>query len=634
LTKPGSAPARPTTVPPADLDDLIAFLRHQRSFDASGRRSMLQDCAEQRQGVLGLTTIDQYIDHLSLHPAEIDVVLDTLLEDARGFFLDDALWSCFGERCLARLLAEREPPAPVRFWVPGCATGEDVYTLTMIVAERIGRDSAVRRLKVYGTDIDDAALAHARRGWYSNEALKNMSADLRDRYFTPSDGGHVFDAGLRQRVVFGRHDVLEDAPISRVDGLFCRNLLIYFPAEAQARMIERLRFALAPHGCLVLGRSDVLIGDPTAFRPVDHQAPIFWKRTERSRRERALAMYVDPQAGHGTHVDLGALGDLGAATDLGGLGDLASAAFDSAVRPQLAVDGNGRLALVNRAARRTFGLTLDDIGRPFAEVEVSHRPVELGAALAEVSARGAPVLRHDVEMPSENLVFDVEITPLTALGGPPGHLVAFVDTTEAHRLRSALEHAAGELNDAHEQLQASNEELETASEVLHSTIEQFEITNEELASLKGALETMNAELDTTNQELSAINAELRDRTAEIDRANAFFGSILDGLDLSVVVVDGDLTVRAWNGRSAELWGVPTDDAMGRPLLSLDIGLPVGAATSNPSIWRRSTSDPARWRAEPAAPRCEPPAASQTARSCWSSRKVTTTSSQAGPTART
>ena len=169
---------------------------------------------------------------------------------------------------------------------------------------------------------------------------------------------------------------------------------------------------------------------------------------------------------------------------------------------------------------------------------------------------------------------DITVIPLELDDEPAGNLVSLVDVTRHHELQEELEQTHRELEVAYEELQSANEELETTNEELQSTVEELETTNEELQSTNEELETMNEELSSTNEELHAINVELGERSAEADRLNAYFESVLTVLQASVVVVDTDLLVRVWNGQSSEMWGIRPDEAEGRPLLALDIGLPL------------------------------------------------------------
>jgi two-component system CheB/CheR fusion protein len=256
---------------------------------------------------------------------------------------------------------------------------------------------------------------------------------------------------------------------------------------------------------------------------------------------------------------------------------------------QLALDADGRLAMVNREAERVLGVDGRDVGRPIQDLEVSYRPVELRTALSEARASRSTVQLRGVERRrpgQEPDVFDVQVVPLYREDGTElGSTVIFEDVTQYSRLRQELEYANRQLETAYEELQSTNEELETTNEELQSTVEELETTNEELQSTNEELETMNEELQSMNDELSTTNEELRATTDEVAGLNQFMSGVLGSFRVGVAVVDQELHVLAWNAAAEELWGVRADEARGQYVLSLDIGLPV--AELHPMLRRQA-----------------------------------------------
>jgi len=243
----------------------------------------------------------------------------------------------------------------------------------------------------------------------------------------------------------------------------------------------------------------------------------------------------------------------------------------------LGLDGEARVSLSNRRGDALFALGPRDVGRPFQDLEVSYRPVELRSAVQEAHSQRRAVLLRDTEWRrgSDRQWFDVHVVPLLEADGRVlGTLLSFTDVSRSVELRGELEYANRELETAYEELQSTNEELETTNEELQSTVEELETTNEELQSTNEELETMNEELQSMNDELQSTNDELRERTDEVGKLNAFMSSVFAGLRTSVVVVDSNLLVQVWNEQAEELWGVRREEAAGRHLLSLDIGLPL------------------------------------------------------------
>jgi two-component system CheB/CheR fusion protein len=339
---------------------------------------------------------------------------------------------------------------------------------------------------------------------------------------------------------------------------------MYFNSETQAKVLARLHFALEEEGILFLGKAEMLLTHGHLFAPLDLKRRIFVKVTKDTLRDR---LSVIAEAGSRDVLDY--------PVNYRRIQERAADALPSAV---VIVHASGSLALANAAARTLFGLSVADIGRPFQDLEISYRPAELRSVLEEVQSSGTPVILQQVQWPgapTEADCFDVHLAPvLDHAGGALGVAITFIDVSLSRRLRDELEHSNRELETAYEELQSTNEELETTNEELQSTIEELETTNEELQSTIEELETMNAELHSTNEELQTINDELRLRTTELDELNDFLESILVSQRGGMAVIDRDLRVIVWNHRSADLWGVRTDEAPGQHFLNLDIGLPV------------------------------------------------------------
>ena len=261
-----------------------------------------------------------------------------------------------------------------------------------------------------------------------------------------------------------------------------------------------------------------------------------------------------------------------------GMVRLREMAFETSSEAQLVVDANNVLVLVNGRAREQFNISPRDVGRPFQDMEISYRPVELRSSIQRAYSERAAVLLKDIEwynLSGESRFFDIRVQPLLDNGSAVlGASITFIDVTMHMQLQRQLEQANHELETALEELQSTNEELETTNEELQSTIEELETTNEELQSTNEELETMNEELQSTNEELQTINDELRQRTEELNQVNSFLEAILTSVNLGVVVVDKDLKILAWNRKAEDYWGLRADEVYLQNFLNLDIGLPV------------------------------------------------------------
>ncbi|MGW5260329.1 CheR family methyltransferase [Microbispora sp. NPDC004025] len=546
-----------------EFDDLLLMLKETRGFDFTGyKRSTLQRRIARRLEALRLETTGEYRDYLELEPGEFAVLFDSLLINVTAFFRDPQAWRVLRHRAVRAVLAAKGGGRSIRAWSAGCATGEEAYSLAIALAEELGLDEFRERVKIYGTDLDERALQVARTAVYDERKVADMPPELRDKYFEPAGAGFGFRRDLRRQLIFGRNDLTKDAPISRVDLLLARNTLMYFNAETQQNIVRKFHFALADPGYLFLGKAEMLLDHSDKFEPVDLRMRLFRKI---------------PQPVGGTRI--GWNSPAMRPEENTRLPRLQGAALASGPVAQITLDAAGRLALLNTRAEVMFGLQARDVGSPFQDLEVSYRPVELRSLVEQAELDLRTVELHDVtwQRPGakEPGVFDVAVVPLLDRTGElVGVTINFHDVTRYRRLRDELEQANKELEHAYEELQSLNEELETTNEELQSTNEELETTNEELQSTNEELETMNEELQSSNDELQQINETLNVRTRELDRANQFVASVVRSLGDVVVVVDRDLRVLLWSPGAEELWGLRADEADGRDLPSLDIGLPL------------------------------------------------------------
>jgi two-component system CheB/CheR fusion protein len=278
----------------AEFSKLLGYLKTARGFDFSAYKvSSLMRRIQKRMREVGVHGYNEYMDYLEVHPHEFVPFFDTVLINVTGFFRDSPSWKFLAEQILPKILEEHGADQPVRFWSAGCASGEEAYSLAILLAEAMGEESFRRRAKIYATDADEGALAIARLGAYEARQIEDVPAELVDKYFEPNGGRHLFRPDLRRCMIFGRHDLIQDAAISRLDLLLCRNTLMYFNAEAQEKILARFHFALGRGGYLFLGKAETLLSHGLSFRPVDLKHRIFQRSPVDGVRERLLVPRPD-----------------------------------------------------------------------------------------------------------------------------------------------------------------------------------------------------------------------------------------------------------------------------------------------------------------------------------------------------
>jgi two-component system, chemotaxis family, CheB/CheR fusion protein len=547
-----------------DLEALLDYLKRSRGFDFTGyKRTSLARRIQKRMQSVQTDGYGTYQEYLEKHPREFEELFDTILINVTAFFRDDDAWNYLRTEVVPPLIAQKGPTEPIRVWSAGCASGEEAYSLAIAFAEALGPEEFRERVKIYATDADEAALVAARHATYAAKDVESLSADLVEKYFERSDARYAFRKDLRRSVVFGRNDLIQDAPISRIDLLACRNVLMYFDAATQGRILSRFYFALNAGGYLFLGRAETLLTHTTTFTPVDLKRRVFQKVTR----------------GSGVRL-LPARGGPGfAADDRVTALDVRDAALRASSVAQLIVDRQGTLVFANDRAGELFRLGMADVGRPLSDLELSYRPIDVRSLIDQAYSGRRVVVRAGVEWrspgASESQWFDVQVTPLHGEDGTSvGTSVSFTDMTTQRQLQAELEHSEHELQAAYGELQSTNEELETTNEELQSTVEELETTNEELQSTNEELETINEELYATNEELQTMNDELQMRSDELNQLNRFLEQVFTSLRHGVAVVDPDFRVLVWNRRAEDMWGLRAEEVEGTHFLSLDIGLPV------------------------------------------------------------
>jgi two-component system, chemotaxis family, CheB/CheR fusion protein len=542
-----------------DFESLLEFLRDSRGFDFTGyKRSSLMRRTTKRMQDLGIESFSEYLDRLQVDQDEFTELFNHILINVTAFFRDEGIWQFVADEVLPQIVAAKTPEQAIRVWDAGCASGEEAYTVAILLAEALGWDEYQRRVKIYATDVDEEALEQARTGAYTAKQVAGVPEQLLEKYFNRNGTLYVFDKELRRSVIFGRHDLVKNAPISRIDLMVCRNTLMYLNADLQSKILADFRFALNPDGFMVLGKAEMLFTRVQAFVPVDIRRRVF-----RPAPEPATAFERAPLVPVPATVE---------AVDA-----QREAAFFASPIAQVVIDATGRLALVNRRAQEILHLGAKDIGRTIQDLDVAFRSLDLRARIERVREERQPLVVPNLDWRSngERLRLEAEFVPLIGLEDAwLGVTVALKDVTSLANLEEDLHTSTQELQTAMEELQSTNEELETTNEELQSTNEELETTNEELQSTNEELETMNEELQSTNEELEAVNEEARQQTNDLNESNQLLESILRTLNSGVIVVGRDLRVRAWNEESQQLWGLRADEVIGESFPALDIGLPV------------------------------------------------------------
>jgi len=555
---------------PADpqLENLLQYIKSNRGFDFSGyKRASLSRRIRKRMQIISVENYSDYLDYLEVHPDEFVELFNTILINVTSFFREPKAWEYITNEIIPQIISKRQINKPIRIWSAGCASGEETYTIAILLAEALGMEKYSQWVKVFATDVDMEALSYARHANYTTKQIHNIPSEVLEKYFERINNHFSIHKELRRGVIFGRHDLVQDAPISRIDLLICRNTLMYFNNETQSKILDRFHFALNSGRFLFLGKAEMLFSRNNLFSPLDLRQRVFTKLPNGNFRQMVMGM----ESSDNNQQQLPEIIDRN---------HIYEAAFEIDPVAQIVIDINNIVTLANQQARNIFNINLKDIGRLLQDLEISYRPVELRSRIDQVHTNRHTVSLKDIEWfnpeRETNYYLDIQIIPLTHENTEEmlGVKIIFSNVTRFKHLQQDLVSANQELETAYEELQSTNEELETTNEELQSTVEELETTNEELQSTNEELETMNEELQSTNEELQTMNEEMRQSSDELNRVNSFLESILTSLRSGVVVVSPELHILIWNRKAEDMWGLRFDEVFSQHFMSLDIGLPI------------------------------------------------------------
>src|ERR1041385_7576983 len=468
------------------IKDLVHELAEERGFDLRGYKfTTLERRVRRRMHQLNIESYKEYLDYIRGDHNETDKLLDTVLINVTRFFRDVQAWDVLAQQVLPVLFKNKPPGSSLRIWCAGCATGEEPYSVAILLCELLGARTKDYEIKIYGTDNDESALNTARRAEYASEALRGVRPEIKTKYFT---GDRLLRVAreVRRMVIFGRSNLLTDAPISHVDLLLCRNVLIYFDPTAQAHILGRLKYALNEGGVLFLGKSESQLKRSAEFLPIDPRWRIFQRRSAAGGPgwpEFAGEQDMEADLRQKNKQELERL-------------KLYYETVLSTLEPGvLVIDAADKVITENDKIAKLWEFSGKLVGQKLEETELWRRCPDLKQNMEASRSNGPKTVRFDCyASPSTMVTMTIKPILSESGAGQVGTLIYMENVTSRMTLQSTIE----ELETTAEELQSANEELETTNEELQSTNEELETTNEELQST-------NEELETTNEELQSLN---------------------------------------------------------------------------------------------------------------------------------
>jgi two-component system CheB/CheR fusion protein len=568
------------------LKKVFIFLRSQTGHDFSQYKpSTIQRRIKRRMAVNQIETVEGYVRFLQQGPAEVEALFRDLLIGVTNFFRDPAAFLVFEEKVIPNLFDNKSTGELIRVWVPGCSTGEEAYSIAILLQEYLEERKQNYKVQVFATDIDSLAIASARAGIYPASITADITPERLARFFTPEpdNSAHRINKGIRDMLVFSEQNVIKDPPFSRLDLISCRNLLIYMSSDLQKKIIPLFHYALNPKGFLFLGTSETPGEFLDLFTVLDRKLKIYQRKE--NFRSVPLGRFLNPltiqkdvvRSIPGKIIRPGKMP----------LRELTEKALLQQVVPAGALVNSqgdifylhGRTGMYLEPASGEAGV--NNIIRMARE----GLKRDLVTSLHKASGTKETVHCQGLRVKTNGDFTAVDLTILPIIPGesePPLYLVIFgqgiprqnneesSQTAAETDINTRIASLTKELQAKEEYLQTANEELETSNEELKSSNEEMQSVNEELQSTNEELETSKEELQSVNEELATVNMELQNKVADLSRANNDINNLLAGTGIATVFVDNQLRILRFTPTATRIIN----------LISSDIGRPVGHIVSN------------------------------------------------------
>lgn len=560
------------------LDGIIGLLGAHTNRDHHAYKSRtLVRRIERRMGIRQIADMAAYRAFLDSNPTEIENLSRDILISVTRFFRDPPAFELLAQEVLVPLVRDRQGAQPIRAWVPACATGEEAYSIAMLLMEACAQAGKPSDIRVFGSDVDSRALIVARNGLYPDSISADVSAARLDRFFTKTDTGYRVAKPLRDAVTFAQHDLLKDPPFSNLDLVSCRNVLIYIEPDAQKRIFGLFHFGLAPDGCLFLGTAEAVDPRSDQFAPLSKKWRLYRKIGAERGGGRAQAPSASTTVASATTA---ATTEAGVATRVNRPSEILRQALLLEYAPAaVLIDQRNRIQYL-------FGPTSDFLDLPTGEPPWDLTAMTRGdlraklrggvaqavASHSRVRIAGVRHKRHGASvfvtitvipvrfLKAGNDLLLVTFTNDESVGAVPAVVPAAIDSAAAEQIDYELRVTRQELHDTLEELGSANEALRVAQEENLSISEEYQSTNEEL-------ETSKEELQSLNEELNTLNSQLHEKVDELEVSTNDLTNLLSSTDIATVFLSPDLRIKRFTPTATRLFTVLPQD-IGRPITDL------------------------------------------------------------------
>ncbi len=572
-------------LPDGAMHAILVRLRGATGHDFTYyKRSTMARRIQRRMSVHRIDEPETYLRYLREEPREVNLLLQELLISVTRFFRDPEAFEALATKAIPELLQHRREGHTVRIWVPGCATGEEAYSIAILLDEQVRQADRLHEIQIFATDLDRHAIEIARKGLYPQGIANDVSAERLRRYFTHDDGSYRIHKNIRDMLVFAVQNVISDPPFTRMDLIVCRNLMIYLTSAAQRRLLPLLHYALCADGLLFLGSSESVTGAEDLFELVDSKYKIL------RRRKTSKAVYL-PSMDKVRPTRVRGDDSTDAQEGLAVGGQHLNRTVERLLLEQFApcsvvVDERDIVVYMHGSAGLYFQ---PEQGQPRNRVVDMAREglrMPLAQALRQARETGEQVVQFGLRVRTngKTIPLDLTVSQLKSPKSLRGLLLVTLRPSQDTPIAAPTapnsqpdtgsmdrDDLAHELQYTRETLQTTIEELETSNEELRSSNEELQSTNEELQSANEELETSREEMQSLNEELNTVNAELASKVDALAHANDDMSNLLNSLQVGAIFLDTDLRVKRYTKQARQVIRLIESD-IGRPFTDLKITL--------------------------------------------------------------
>lgn len=579
------------------IDSIFQLLRRATGVDFTHyRQSTIRRRIHRRMIVHKIDRLSDYVKYVLTNPAEVKALYQDMLINVTSFFRNPKVFEAMKTEVFPNVLKYRRPNTTIRIWTPACSSGEETYSVAIVLLEFLGDRAQEIPIQIFGTDVSESSISRARAGWYPENIQGDVSAERLRRFFTKADGGYRICKAIRDMCIFAQHNVLSDPPFSQMDLICCRNLMIYLEPILQNRAIALFHYAIRPHGYLVLGSSEGVGTSGNLFATDDRTYRIFSKKATAVRQPVTFAMGRQME-----RSELGSPNSSPKAPETNWNYLEAQKEFDRRLLAQYcpaAVFVNEDMDIIHTRGNVGRYLKLAP-GRASLNVLKMAREgllLELRNAITRAKKERSTVRRQTIELKNGNgggqgpsasdviALVNLEVVPIT-MGSVQEHyyMIVFSEAPpppvqKAGRSAKAIRESESasrriakleqELAATKEYLQSVTETQEATNEELQSANEEVLSSNEELQSTNEELETAKEELQSANEELATVNDELRERNVDLTRSHKDLSNLFTSIGMAIVMIGDEMEIRRFTPQAQKIFGlIPAD--VGRPLRNIN-----------------------------------------------------------------